>query len=362
MRNFPALLARQSGTLTVSSMGVEFFPDDNSMAPHLVIPMTFLQIKREGKNSDYFFLYNRNHPEVLISVSDRNILEVLQKNGFRNGGDFGLRPSTKKRFVISTAVIGTILVMLFVLPLSLAKMSGNWLVSKITPEVERQWLRKTVLKGGITLTPENLKKSKQQVGLLVDFLKSNTPELQPFDIEIVVSQSKEVNAFAIPGGILMINSGFLEQAETAEEVMGVLAHELGHIERRHNVKSMISGLGIATGALALSLFLGTDISEWVVQGSNLLNLKYTRDNEREADERGLYFLEKAKISSLGMIAFFERLSKKELGGVAAEMISLVNTHPLSAERIRYLKELSKKNSYTFVPPPISISEIKDALR
>ncbi len=319
-------------------------------------------MKREGKNSDYFFLYNRNHPEVLISLSDKSILAVLQKNGFRNGGDFGLRSSTRKRFIISTTLIGALLMMLFVVPFVLAKMSSDWLVTKITPEVERQWLRQLVRKGGITLTPPNLEKVKDQVSILIDSLKINTPELKPFDIEIVVAPAPEVNAFAIPGGILMINSGFLEQAETTEEIMGVLAHELGHIEKRHNVKSMISGLGIAAGALTLSLFVGADISSWVVQGSNLLNLKYTRDHEREADERGLYYLKNANISASGMIAFFERLSKKEVGGVAAQVISIVNTHPLSIERIQYLKELSSKNKYDFIQPPLTISEIKEALK
>lgn len=362
MKVFPALLARQSGNITVSSMGAEFTPDSNSTAPHLIIPMAFLQIRREGKNSDYFFIYNRNHPEVLISLSDRGFLEVLQKNGFRDGGDFGLRSATKRRFIISTVFIGGIVALLFILPFFLAKMSGDWLVSKITPEIERQWVRKVVLKGGITLTPPNLEASRGQVRILVDSLKKDTPELKPFDIEIVVAQAKEVNAFAIPGGILMINSGFLEQAETTEEIMGVLAHELGHIEKRHNVKSMVSGLGIATGAVALSLFVGADISGWVVQGSNLINLKYTRDHEREADERGLYYLKNAKISPQGMISFFERLSKQEVGGVAAEMISLINTHPLSSERIRYLKELSGKTNYESTQPPINISEIKEALK
>ena len=288
MRSFPALLARQSGNVTVSAMGVEFTPNPNSTAPELSIPMGFLQIKREGKNSDFVFLYNRNHPEVLISVQNKEILDVLLKNGFRHGGDFGFRSPTKKRFIISTIVIGSIVVMLFAIPFILAKMSSNWMVAQITPEVDRQWIRQLMLKGGITLTPPQLEKSKKQIQILVDTLKRETPELKPFDVEIIVAPAKEVNALAIPGGILMINTGFLLQAELAEEVMGVLAHELGHIEKRHNVKSLVSGLGIAAGALALSLFVGADISEWVVRGSNLINLKYTRDNEREADERGIY--------------------------------------------------------------------------
>ncbi len=362
MTSFPALLARQSGTLKVSRSGVEFVPDADSMAPYLVIPMAFLQAKTDGKNSDYVFLYNRNQPEVLISVQDFKILEALKSNGFLNGRNFGLKTPTKKRFIISTVILGTIITLLFVVPFVIAKMSGQWIVEQITPEMEREWVRKLVLSDKGMVTPAHLEKSKRQMRILIEDIRSHSPELKPFEIELIVADSEVVNAFAIPGGILMINSGFIKQSQSTEEIIGVLAHELGHIERRHNVKSIVSGLGITAGALALSLLVGADISEWVLRGSNLLNLKYTRDHEREADDRGLYYLSNAKIAATGMIDFFERLSKTEPGGAAANLLAIMSTHPASAERINYLRTKSSQNFYVPRKPLLKISEIKSALK
>lgn len=362
MATFPALLARQSGNIVINSSGVDFVPDDDTSAPPLHIPMAFLQARTEGRNSDFILLYNRNHPEVLISVEDLKVIESLNRHGFRHGGNFGWRRPSRQRFIISTAAIGGIVALLFILPFLLAKMSGAWIVDQITPEMEKKWVRQIVLKDKSMLTPQHLEKSKSQIGALIEELRTPTPELAPFDVEIIVNESPVVNAFAIPGGILMINTGFIKQADSTEEIMGVLAHELGHIERRHNVKSIVSGLGITTGALALTLFLGADISEWIMRGSNLLNLKYTRDHEREADDRGLYYLKNAGISPLGMIAFFERLSKAEISGAAAELITIISTHPSSSERIRELRTKADKNNYEYNAPKIKITDLKAAVK
>lgn len=361
MTTYPALLARQSGNVHVTAAGIEFIPDPGTTAPNLQIPMMFLQAKTEGRNSDFVLLYNRNHPEVVVSVQDLRVISALTKNGFRHGGNFGWHTPSRRRFMISTTVLGSFVALLFVMPFLLAKMSGNWIINQVTPEVEKKWIRELMLKDKSLTTLREFEGARKQMQHLVKELSDSTPELKPFDVEIIVNDSTVVNAFAIPGGILMINTGFIKQAESTEEVLGVLAHELGHIERRHNLKSIVSGLGITTGAIALSLFLGADVSDWIVRGSSLLNLKYTRDHEREADMRGLQYLKNARYSPHGMIQFFERLGRAETSGAAADLLTIISTHPSSAERIRELQKKVKEDTYEFKKPSLSIEELKSSV-
>jgi predicted Zn-dependent protease len=141
--------------------------------------------------------------------------------------------------------------------------------------------------------------------------------------QFFVAENKEVNAFAMPGGYVVVHTGLLQLAETPEEVAGVLAHEVQHIEKRHSLRSIAQSLGLTA---ATSMVLG-DMRGVASLGSDLLQLKFSRNHENEADQEGLKALVAAKINPAGMPAFFGRMatqSKINLGFLA--------THPASEER------------------------------
>jgi predicted Zn-dependent protease len=146
----------------------------------------------------------------------------------------------------------------------------------------------------------------------------------PFSFELMVVDTPEVNAFALPGGFIVVNSGLLAEARTGEEVAAVLAHELSHVTLRHSTKRIAGGLGVSA---AVALVLGlVDLGAPAYTLSYLASLGYERDQEREADEHGQALLERAGISPLGMATFFERLS----GSLTPP--ELLSTHPDPGDR------------------------------
>ena len=141
----------------------------------------------------------------------------------------------------------------------------------------------------------------------------------PWRFELMVSDASDVNAFALPGGYVVVNAGLLSEARSGEEVAAVLAHELSHVTARHSTQRLAASLG-ATAALGLVLGV-VDLGAPAYTLAHLASLGYERGQEREADELGQALLERAGISPIGMATFFERLS----GELTPP--ELLSTHP-----------------------------------
>lgn len=157
-------------------------------------------------------------------------------------------------------------------------------------------------------------------------LLAKRPPGQPVSVRVV--DAEIVNAFAAPGGHVVLYRGLIDKAESAEEVAGVLAHELGHVIERHATRMMVRWSGLEL--LSIVLLGQSDIGSL---GSILLGLGYSRDFEREADARALQLLAEADIQGHGLIRFFARLEKDEKGlGRTLDALRYVSTHPTSAER------------------------------
>jgi predicted Zn-dependent protease len=155
----------------------------------------------------------------------------------------------------------------------------------------------------------------------------------PYRFDVTVLRSDTVNAFALPGGYVVVFTGLLKKAESPEEVAGVLGHELNHVLLRHGLERIIKTVGLVA---VVTIFVGDQ--EGLVGlakrlGVELVTLKFGREQETEADLGGLRLLHRAKISSEGMIRFFERLSESDK--LQVEMLS---THPMSTARAERLKE------------------------
>lgn len=150
-----------------------------------------------------------------------------------------------------------------------------------------------------------------------------------------VADRPEANAFAAPGGVVVVFSGLLRQTASAEEAAGVIAHEVAHAELRHGMQNMAKQLGLQ----ALVAFALGDTSGAALSGiaTDLIGMSFSRDAEREADADGLRRLVAAQIDPKGMVTFFEKLSKLEKGATPPAMLS---THPATGERIDTMREAS----------------------
>lgn len=170
-----------------------------------------------------------------------------------------------------------------------------------------------------------------------------------------VAEDPAVNAFAVPGGYVVVNTGLIQAADSAEEVAGVLAHEVQHIEQRHTLKNIVHSLGLRA---ALSLALG-DIGSGMLgdMAAQLSELKFSRDLESESDRLGLLALKQAGIAPQGMVSFFDKLRKQE----GAAPPALLSTHPASQERMQALKGMIEEiGSWRSQPLPYDWKAVKAA--
>jgi Zn-dependent protease with chaperone function len=154
----------------------------------------------------------------------------------------------------------------------------------------------------------------------------------PYKFQVTVVRSDIINAFALPGGFVVVFTGLMKKAESGEEVAGVLSHELNHVLQRHGLERIVKNLGLLT---VVAIVFGNQqglIGMMKQLGVELLTLKFGREQETEADLTGLQLLQRAKIDPSGMIRFFERLSEKDEG-----RMEWLSTHPMSAARAERLK-------------------------
>ncbi|OGW82420.1 MAG: hypothetical protein A2Z83_03710 [Omnitrophica bacterium GWA2_52_8] len=164
-----------------------------------------------------------------------------------------------------------------------------------------------------------------------------------FDYRFAVVDDPTPNAFTIAGGAIYVHTGLLKMTSD-EELAGVLAHEIGHAYERHPTK----GITRAYGAKFLeTLVLNPNeqnkvktLALQMVQQS-VLN-KYTRSDEREADEIAFYLLKRANMPAGGLLSFFQKL--QSLQGKQPAFLAFLNTHPPTSERIAHIEELMRSET------------------
>jgi len=159
--------------------------------------------------------------------------------------------------------------------------------------------------------------------------KNAAPHKYKFKVHVV--DNNMVNAFALPGGHIIIMSGLIEATKTPEELAGVLAHEMQHVLKRHATRGILQSLSTSMLITLISGDTGSLAQAVQVMGQ----LRYSRAIEREADEGGLTLLLRAGIDPKGMIDFFGALEKKY--GSTQGNFNYFSTHPLTEDRISYLK-------------------------
>jgi beta-barrel assembly-enhancing protease len=145
----------------------------------------------------------------------------------------------------------------------------------------------------------------------------------PQTIQVDVSDRKEINAFAAPGGHIVLFAGLINFAASPDEVAGVLAHEMSHSRKRHPTRLLIRQIGTV---FLQQLLLGADTGN---MAQTLLVLSYSRQFEEEADEGAIDLLRQAGIDTASFANFFDRLEK---AGSRAGVPALLATHPAPQQR------------------------------
>ena len=169
----------------------------------------------------------------------------------------------------------------------------------------------------------------------------------PFEFKFYLIKVLDPNAYALPGGYIFVTTGLITLAENENEVAGVLSHEISHVTQRH-VSQMIERskrMSIATLAAMIAGALaggGGKVSEATMVGAVAMAeaqaLKYTRENETDADQNSLQYMLKAGYDLSGLITFLTKLQKVGLAS-APQIPPYLSTHPVTENRISLLENL-----------------------
>jgi predicted Zn-dependent protease len=178
-------------------------------------------------------------------------------------------------------------------------------------------------------------------------LVRNSDARVPFTIKVI--DYDEVNAFALPGGFFYVNSGLILRAQEESELAGVMAHEISHVIARHGTKQATKGEMMQLATIPLILlgpggWAGYGLYQALNLAIPLSYLKFSRDDEREADYLGIQYMYKAGYDPNSYVTFFERIQadeKRRPGSIPR----IFSTHPPTPERI----ELAQKEIARVLP-------------
>jgi predicted Zn-dependent protease len=157
---------------------------------------------------------------------------------------------------------------------------------------------------------------------------------------------RDLNAFALPGGPIWINRGVLDAAGTEAQVAGVLAHEIAHVAGRHSARHLTKSL-VTTGILlALGAAMDAREDDWRAQVVNLaamvtagsVMLKFSRNDEKQADREGVRLLEQAGYDPRGLLEFMQMLDAQQARSPNA-VVRFLSTHPDPKSRVRDLDRM-----------------------
>ncbi|MEN8139134.1 MAG: M48 family metallopeptidase [Bacteroidota bacterium] len=347
---------RSEGDLHIENQKVKIIVEDFEYE----FPLSELIIETGGAGNKFVFLKSKYKKDISIYTKDKRILNnsiLTNTKAFVNDIKEAKKGLNEVYWGISI-VAGLFLL----LATSLYLFKDN-MVHSLANKLPVQWEEKLGDKLFIAIENDYAFLHNDSIlNVITTTIEPiiNEAKQEGFNLEFFVIEDDNVNAFALPGGKIVINSGLLTRAESWEEVAGVLSHEVAHVTLRHHVRGAISKLGIFT-IVSFLIGDGSAVAATVTEmGSQLESLAYSRSFEIEADNKGWEYLKKANINPYGMITFFEKLEKENESSELESLMSFISTHPDTKERITSLKNKpEQKEEYT--PLELNYKNFKEAI-
>ncbi|ALA60395.1 M48 family metallopeptidase [Nitrospira moscoviensis] len=224
------------------------------------------------------------------------------------------------------------------------------LADLVTPWVPVSWEVSVGQAALGQMVPDNQRCTNERLRKRLDLLMVRLvdPSKTPYEFHLTVVDSQLFNAYALPGGNIVIFRPLLQATKTPEELAGVLAHEAQHVLLRHTTKSLLRDLSLAA-MIGAAFGDVSGIGALAVQAAGTLSvLHYSRDMEEQADREGMRLLQKAHFNPAGMIRFFETLKGRH-GHI--DVPGYLSTHPQTEERIARLKAMLHHPSDTSAVEP-----------
>lgn len=329
-----------AGTITVDPQNLVFRSDGIEVS----IPLSRLIISADGTARWRF--HDSENDEWTIETSDKQILTsyfFTYRHTIRNQvRELAARQEGLHRLRMAPLFLLLFFAIVAVVWL-LAARSVNFLVSRIPASWEREL--------GDELLSEIQSDAKLQSGTkLVAYLESLGNRLMPGDLKrkyplrFYILDDPDVNAAALPGGIIIVNSGTLDAMRSPEQLAGILAHEIAHIIERHSLRKLVSSIG---PHYALRLFIRDKSSLLSVLAHSshiLLRQNFSREYEREADATAWRLLVDARIDPRGYIEALRQTQTAQRRLSTGNAPRILSSHPPTDERIKHLENLWEKTS------------------
>ncbi len=184
----------------------------------------------------------------------------------------------------------------------------------------------------VTISPSDDRLYEAQ--MLVNRLSAHWPDA-PYAFRVEVDDSDAANAMALPGGLIVITQGLLDEVESENELAFVLGHELGHFRNRDHLRALGRGILVS---LFFAVVTGNDVAGIGINVADITLRGFNRDQESDADEFGLavVYAEYGHVNEAWRL--FERWDQQR-GGLS-EFVSYLATHPDAGDRVEELERLS----------------------
>lgn len=314
------------------------------------MPHAGLQVSRGGANNKLIFFAHDLNKGWSVYTRDKKALKLLERaqHGHLAGAVQNVRRGERKRvaewFLFLLVILGIV--------------AGAWMlkdpvIELIANFVPKSWESKA---GDVIYSSIQTSSKIVQSDEVSNALKTVTAPLlesvkdSGYEFKLHIAEDDDLNAFAVPGGHVIIHSSVILRAENAEELLGVLGHEIAHVTKRHSVKQIFSVLGIY---FVFDVFFGNFAGTFAAltqAAPYLLQQGFSRDHEREADDQGFEYLIAANINPSGMVTFFKRLNEEEgknsVSSSIEKHLNFLSTHPGTEERIAALEEKVKAHAGT----------------
>ena len=207
--------------------------------------------------------------------------------------------------------------------------------------------------GGITLLKDSMVDSAMTV--ISERLTAVLPE-SGYEHHIWVIRDEQINAMTLPGGYILVNSGLIRFSDSPEEVAGVIAHELGHVEKRHVLSRMVGEFGLQ---ILFSVLTGGDAVILGELSRSLLSNFFSREQEEEADAFAWDLMCRSGCDPRVLATFFRKLEDEHPNGPDA--LEILSTHPHNEARVRATLEKALPDTFVQLPINLDWERVKEHL-
>ncbi len=308
---------------------------------------------RDAQRTVTIFCEDRKFPRALSIASSGRLDEQLAaaQKRVRSQSRRGTLIGIISLFVIGVLIVGGYFALRYG-----ARASVHYLPISVDQQIGETAFA-TMDLGGTEVTDQVVVDSIQA---MVDRLKPHAA-IDGLEFEVHVIDADQMNAFCLPGGVIVIYTGLISAAENPEQVAAVLGHEMSHATLRHGMERTSQSLGMWA---AISVLIG-DASGLIAGGAELFQIavvnSYSRGQEDAADAEGVRMLDQAGINPIALANFFKIMKHKEVE--LPGMFAWISTHPQHSDRITSVTEtISGLPQREYTPMDVPWQEVQDILK